>query len=69
MMLMIKNFGSNPKMSCRTITDVVIIMGFLYLNSFSFINQQQPLDGEQKLFLGVCKSDNFTFNFSGGIPQ
>ncbi len=31
MILMIQNFGSNPKMSCKTITEEVITIGFLYL--------------------------------------
>ena len=37
MILIIQNFGSKPNTSCSTITDVVIIIGFLYLISFSFI--------------------------------
>ncbi len=34
---MIQNLGSNPKISCNIITEVVIIMNFLYLISVSFI--------------------------------
>jgi len=30
MILMIQNFGSKPKMSCKTTTDVVITIGFRY---------------------------------------
>ncbi len=37
-MLMIQNFGSNPKMSCNTTTEVVIITGFLYLSASVFID-------------------------------
>jgi hypothetical protein len=37
MILMMQNFGSNPKISCNTITDVVMMIGFLYFINFSFI--------------------------------
>ena len=37
MMLMMQNFGSNPKINCNTITDVVMIMGFLYCMILFFI--------------------------------
>ncbi len=37
MMLMMQNFASKTKINCNTITDVVMIMGFLYLISFCFI--------------------------------
>lgn len=37
MILIIQNFGSKPKMSCNTITEVVITMGFLYRVNFSLI--------------------------------
>jgi hypothetical protein len=30
MMLMMQNFASKPKMSCSTITAVVMMMGFLW---------------------------------------
>src|SRR5688572_4767154 len=35
--LMIQNFGSKPNSHCKTITDVVMIIGFLYFMIFSFI--------------------------------
>jgi len=37
MILIMQNFGSNPKMSCKIITDVVIIIGFLYFMNLCFI--------------------------------
>ena len=36
-MLMMQNFASNPNISCSRITDEVMMTGFLYLMSFSFI--------------------------------
>lgn len=36
-MLMIQNLGSNPKMSCSATTEVVIMIGFLYLMTTSFM--------------------------------
>ncbi len=37
MILMIKNFGSKPKIICKRRTEAVIITGFLYLNKKCFI--------------------------------
>jgi len=37
MMLMIQNFGSKPKMSCSTVIETVITIGFLYLKKNAFI--------------------------------
>lgn len=37
MMLMMQNLGSNPKMSCSTTTELVMITGFLYLIKMAFI--------------------------------
>ena len=37
MMLMMQNLASNPNISCSRITDDVMMMGFLYLMSFSFM--------------------------------
>ncbi len=38
-MLMIKNFGSQPKINCNIITDAVMIIGFLYfINTFFMIS-------------------------------
>jgi hypothetical protein len=34
---MAQNFGSNPKMNCSTITEVVMMIGFLYLIKNVFI--------------------------------
>ena len=36
-MLIMQNLASNPNISCSSITDEVIMMGFLYLMSFSFM--------------------------------
>ena len=36
-MLMMQNLASNPNISCSRTTDAVIMMGFLYLMSFSFM--------------------------------
>lgn len=36
-MLMMQNLASNPNISCSRITDEVMMMGFLYLMSFSFM--------------------------------
>jgi len=33
MILIRQNFGSKPKINCKTITAVVIIIGFLYLRN------------------------------------
>lgn len=37
MMLMMQNLGSNPNISCRIITELVMISGFLYLIRNAFI--------------------------------
>lgn len=37
MKLMRQNFGSKPKITCSKITEVVMIIGFLYLIIFSFM--------------------------------
>ena len=39
-MFIIKSFGSHPNINCDTITDVVIIIGFLYFikNAFIYLN-------------------------------
>lgn len=37
MILIMQNFGSNPKMSCKIITEAVITTGFLYAISKCFI--------------------------------
>ena len=37
MMLIMQNLASNPNISCRRMTDAVMMMGFLYLMSFSFM--------------------------------
>ena len=35
---MMQNLASNPNISCSRITDDVMIMGFLYLMSLSFMD-------------------------------
>jgi hypothetical protein len=37
MMLMSVNFGSKPKMSCNTVIESVMIIGFLYFKMNCFI--------------------------------
>lgn len=37
MILIMQNFGSNPKISCKIITEEVITISFLYLVKISFI--------------------------------
>ncbi len=37
MILMSVNFGSKPKMSCSTVIESVMIIGFLYFNMNCFI--------------------------------
>jgi hypothetical protein len=37
MILMMQNFASQPKINCKTITDVVMTSGFLYLLTEVFI--------------------------------
>jgi hypothetical protein len=32
MILIMQNFASQPKINCKTMTDVVMTTGFLYLN-------------------------------------
>lgn len=45
MILIMQNLGSKPKMSCNTITDVVIIIALLYLIHLSFtINNSRNLE-------------------------
>ena len=34
---MIQNFGSKPKMSCNTTTEIVMMIGFLYFMKNDFI--------------------------------
>ncbi len=48
MMFMIQNFASKPKMSCSTITEKAIVIGFSYLlNASVFIaNRSIPLDNK-----------------------
>lgn len=50
MILIMQNFGSKPKMSCNTITDVVIIIGFLYSIIFSFTFSNNPNLANNKKF-------------------
>ncbi len=50
MILIMQNFGSKPKMSCSTITELVIMIGFLYLISFSFILSKNPNLANSKKF-------------------
>ncbi len=37
MIFIMQNFGSKPKINCSTITEAVMIIGFLYLIIFAFI--------------------------------
>ncbi len=39
---MMQNLGSNPKISCSTVTDTVITNGFLYLDKSVFIVNSSP---------------------------
>ena len=45
MILMMQNFGSQPKTNCKTMIEVVITIGFLYFRKIAFILTTVTLSG------------------------